>query len=198
VPLWDTLEPRSRHFTVLPLAIGLLFQRTYSCNSMGSIHWSPSSRSVLQCYTNTDAFSENYKYPFNTWVRWGNWGIGSIQWSPSSRSALQCYTNTDAFSKNYKYRFNTWVRWGNWGIGSIQWSPSSRSVLQCYTNTDAFTDNYKYPFNTWVRWGNWGKESYPELICRLGFEPGTSWPLVTQTTTPMWLHLAMPGGNVPY
>jgi hypothetical protein len=50
--------------TLLPPAIGLFFQRTYT--QLGSIQ----PRSVLQA-TQTQIPSLPARYPFNTWVRWG-------------------------------------------------------------------------------------------------------------------------------
>jgi hypothetical protein len=62
-----------RFYKYIPLGTGLFFQRTYSTP------WGAYRRAAVwdQCYglnKNTDAISTSYSYPFNTWVRRGNWG----------------------------------------------------------------------------------------------------------------------------
>jgi hypothetical protein len=59
----------SKRFTSLPVAIGLLFQRTNSTPLGSNIQPSCSSRSALQATQTLQA-----RYPFKTRVGWGNWG----------------------------------------------------------------------------------------------------------------------------
>ena len=64
-------------------------------------------------------------------------------------------------------------------LASIQPSCRYRSALHAKQSHILPSLPVRYPFHTWARWGNSGKETYPRSHTAAGFEPGTSWPLVT-------------------